>query len=426
MLMRHYFFYILILSLPLVAQVPEANYDESSVPSYTLPDPLLTSDGSAVTVDAWPARRKELFTLFEEHMYGSVPGKLDSVSWELVEEGSAMRGKARRFQIGISMYAGQRRLRSDLLLYVPTQANGPVPVLLGMNFYGNHSVLPDTAILLTDNWLPNNEAYGITENRATEASRGARSHRWNPELVVGRGYAFATVYRGDFAADRPDGWREGAYPLFYSAGQDRPATGEWGAIAAWAWGYSRAMDYLVTDTLLRADRIVIMGHSRLGKAALWAGANDVRADVVISNNSGCGGAALSRRRYGETVEIINAAFPHWFNDRFPEYAAREGELPIDQHELIALIAPRPVYVASAVEDRWADPKGEFLAAFHAGPVYRLLGATGLTQDTLPPLEEALDRSTVGYHIRKRGHAVLDYDWNQFIDFANYHFGRNGR
>ena len=423
--MRPYYLYLVLLSLPLVGQRAEANYDEALVPDYTLPDPLVANDGTPVSAATWPARRRELLTLFEDHVYGRVPGTLDSTRWEVVEEGPALRDKARRYQVQITMYAGRRRLTADLLLYVPTQANGPVPVLLGMNFYGNHTVLPDTAIRLTDKWLPNNQDYGITEHRATEASRSARSHRWNPELVVGRGYAFATIYRGDFAADRPDGWDEGAYPLFYSDDQTRPERGEWGALAAWAWGYARAIDYLVTDTLLRADRIVIMGHSRLGKAALWAGANDPRATVTISNNSGSGGAALSRRRYGESVAIITTSFPHWFTGGFADYAGREAELPVDQHELLALIAPRPVYVASAVEDRWADPKGEFLSAYHAGPVYRMLGATGLKQDTLPPLERPLIQSTVGYHLRKRGHAVLDYDWNRFIDFANYHF-RSGQ
>ncbi|WP_420458805.1 acetylxylan esterase [Neolewinella sp.] len=420
---RNYFLVYLLLTACgyLPAQTPQPNYDEAQVPAYTLPDPLIATDGTPVTAAEWPARRAELLRLFEDHVYGSVPGELDSISWQIVEEGEAMRGKALRRQVAISMYYGPHELRAGLLLYVPNQANGPVPVLLGMNFFGNHAVLPDTAVLLTPNWLPNQETYGITEHRAMEASRGARGHRWNPELVVGRGYAFATIYSGDFDGDRPDDWTDGVHPLFYTGTQQRPAVDEWGTIAAWAWGYSRAIDYLVTDSLLNPNQIVIMGHSRMGKAALWAGANDARAAVVVSNNSGCGGAALSRRRYGETVASINEAFPHWFNDRFPEYAGREEDLPVDQHELIALVAPRPVYVASAVDDRWADPRGEFLAAYHAGPVYRLLGASGLPQDTPPPPNEALDRATIGYHLRRRGHAVLDYDWNQFIDFANYHF-----
>lgn len=416
---------VLILVCVDAAMAWEANYEESKVPEYSLPDPLVLLNGSPVTdADSWMhERRPEILRLFEEQVYGKTPTESVTMRSEVTsEDENVLDGKAMRKEITLVVSTEQGELPLNLLMYLPKGKEEAIPVFLGLNFYGNHTIHPDPGITLSTQWMRDNKEMGVVNNRATEASRGVSAHRWPVEMILERGYGLATVYYGDIDPDYDDGFQNGVHPLFYADGQEKPGPEEWGSIGAWAWGLSRVMDYFETDPLIDHEHIAIMGHSRLGKTSLWAGAQDERFALVISNNSGCGGAALSKRAFGETVGRINNVFPHWFCDNFNQYNDNEAALPVDQHMLIALIAPRPVYIASAEDDRWADPLGEFLAARHADPVYRLLGTNGLPAGEMPKVNAPV-ADAIGYHIRTGKHDVTEYDWQQYLDFADKHFSR---
>lgn len=421
---------ILLLSLliPLAVCLADsanaANYDESKLPAYTLPDPLVTQAGEKVAdAETWRmTRRAEVLELFRTHMFGRSPGRPEGMTFHVFDSAAdALGGKARRKQVTVRFTGDAAGPSMDVLIYLPADADGPVPLFVGLNFRGNHAVCADPAIRLSTRWV-RDKYEGVVKGKATEAARGTAASRWPVETILARGYGLAAIYYGDIEPDRKDALAESIRALYLKPGQATPAADAWGAIGAWAWGLSRAMDYFEADKAIDANQVAVIGHSRLGKTALWAGASDERFAMAISNNSGCGGAALSRRRFGETVARINTVFPHWFCRNFHEYGGREDDLPVDQHMLIALMAPRPVYIASATEDRWADPRGEFLSGLHATPVYRLLGKRGLPTETMPGPGKGVS-GDIGYHLREGKHDLTAFDWARYLDFADKHMGR---
>ena len=421
--MRKAFLFVLIATAAF-SQKFVPNYDEAKVPLYTLPDPLVLADGSKVLdAQAWvEKRRPEILSLFEEQVYGKAPA-CPGISFKVLESSdNALDGLARRKQVRVYLLGDKSGPFMDVLIYLPKLAKS-APLFVGLNFYGNQTIIDDPAVLITKSWVRDNKKFGVEKNRANENSRGVRAGRWPVRHILESGFGLATIYYGDIDPDDDGRFDNGIHPYFYKAGQKQPAPDEWGSIAAWAWGLSRAMDYFEQDAAIANDEVVVMGHSRLGKTSLWAGATDQRFAIVISNCSGCGGAALSRRAFGETVGRINRVFPHWFCDNFNKYNENENALPVDQHELIALMAPRPIYVASAEQDRWADPHGEFLSAKLAGPVFRLFGLQGLPAEEMPEVNKPVV-GDIGYHIRTGVHDVMLFDWDQYIKFAKKHFKLN--
>ena len=402
------------------AQQSKANYDEALVGNYTLPEALVSSDGNPVkTADDWTQRRRpEVLKLFQDHVYGRVPAGLGAPAFTVkAVKKDALGGKATRKLVQITLPSCPAWEGIELMLYTPNAATGPVPCFTGLSFGGNHAVSTETDVPLSTRWMRPRKDKGIVDNRATEASRGTESSRWPLAMILDQGFAVATAYYGDIEADHAEGWKTGIRGLTAKNGADTVwQKGDWAAISAWAWGLSRILDYLETDAAVDAKRCAVIGHSRLGKTSLWAGAQDQRFAFVISNNSGEGGAAIMRRNYGETTAVITKAFPHWFTATYNDYADNEAACPVDQHLLIALAAPRPIYIGSAVEDRWADPKGEFLSGFHAGPVYQLFGHPGVGTDQQPGIDSPVG-GRIGYHVRSGGHDVKDYDWQQYLAFA---------
>ncbi|AQQ72110.1 hypothetical protein SMSP2_02490 [Limihaloglobus sulfuriphilus] len=399
----------------LLARKDGVIYRESDVPDYELPELFDTRGKEKMTAQIWKTKRRgEILELFETHVFGKSPKRPHALKFNVFEKSStALNSTALRKQVRVSFTQNDDGPGMDVLIYLPAKAEKPVPLFLLLNFRGNHTVCDDPAVRLTESWIPNGE-------EANEASRGKRSQRYPVESIIARGYGFATIYCGDIDPDYHDGFKNGVHPLF-----DNPADGKrdpdsWGTIAAWAWGLSRAMDYFETDSDIDHTKIAVLGHSRLGKTSLWAGATDERFAMVISNNSGCGGAALSRRCYGEALKRINTRFPHWFCENFQQYNGNESSLPVDQHMLIALIAPRPAYIASADQDLWADPRGEFLSAKYASPAWELMGLKGLGAEQMPPLNTPIQNGHLGYHIRDGKHDLTEYDWQRYMDFADKH------
>lgn len=398
-----------------VAGIP-VNYDEARVGAYTLPDPLLLSNGKPVRdAKTWnEKRRAEIVRLFEENQYGRSPGRPAAMSFDVFDKGTpALDGKALRRQVTIYFSADKAGPKMDLLVYVPANAAGPVPLLLNLGFSANSSTVNDPGVKVGEVWG--------RDKKKVPAGQGMSFGRVNVARLLDAGLGFATVYYGDIDPDFLGGVPHGVRALYLKPGQAEPAPDEWGSIAAWAWGLSRAMDYLETDKGVDAKRVAIMGVSRLGKTVMWAGAHDPRIALVIASCSGEGGAALSRRNYGETIAHLTEAtrYPYQFAGNYAKFANQVDRLPVDAHMLVALIAPRPVLLQTGDKDGWSDPKGEFLAAVAAGPVYRLLGKQGLDTDRMPPAGSPI-LHTIGYSMHVGGHGTIPSDWDQFLAFMQMH------
>lgn len=405
-----------------VQKIPwEVNYDESQMPAYTLPDVLLCQDGSKVgSAEDWQTKRRpELLQMFKDVMYGEIPPRPDRVRYELLSEKKDARGgKAVRREVRIHLEMNSGKSHSiDMLYYIPAKAKGKVPVFVGLTFIGNHVITDEPDVRITG-------LAGDTPEKQIDRERGIQVRRFPIDTILERGYALATASYHDVFPDRLTGWETSIYELFFS-GEELKRPKGYSCIGAWAWGISRMLDYLETVPEIDASKAVVYGHSRLGKTALWAGVTDERFQLVCVNDSGCGGAALSRRLYGETLFSMcnfHDIGKYWFTDTLPPKAGHPENLPLDQHELIALVAPRTVSVHSATEDQWADPKGEYLSAYYAGPVFKLFGKTPLASETPPEPEHAVG-TDVSYYCRIGKHDLLLSDWNHYMDMADRIFNR---
>lgn len=386
---------------------------------YDYPSALTCADGRTVkTAAQWEqTRRGEIEALFAREIYGVLPDVNVRTSYEeLSVDRAALGGRATRKEVRVTFAANGMERTMDILLYLPNARPEKVPVFVGLNFNGNYATTNDP-VSMPRGWVPNRPLYPIADNKPNENGRGQAIGRWPMEQIIARGYAVATVYCGDLHPDHADGYEESVCKMLYT-GSGIPDSIRCKAIGAWAWGLSRTLDYLEREPAIDASRAAVVGHSRLGKAALWAGAQDRRFALVISNESGCGGAAPFRYKIGESLERVDRAFPHWFAGSFRKYGNRESSLPVDQNNLLALVAPRALYVASAVEDVWADPEGEFFSARLAGEVYDLYGKKRIPDtEKQPPVNTPLIAGSVGYHVREGKHDINLYDWTQFMNFA---------
>ncbi len=382
----------------------DLNYEEARLPNYQLPPALVTSMGKPVTTpEEWfQYRRPEILSQFATFLYGRVPAPAVPITtrFEVVKtDPDFMDGKATRKDVKIHFENDKGKVSMHFLVFVPNQATKPVPAFLKHSF--------------------NN-----TQSRDFEASAtrpGRLRNGWPLGEFFDRGYGFCAVYQQDLLRHNEVEFLKGIHKLFYPEGQSFPKAHEWGVLSTCAWGAMRAMDYLETDEDIDHRRIAIMGHSKMGKAALWTAAQDQRIALAVSAQSGCAGAALWRRKSGETLKKMVTRFPYWLCRNAWKFVEQEDDLPVDQHLLLACIAPRPVYVHSSVDDTWADPRGEYLSAYHASEVYKLLGKQGLESEASPEVGTAIIESDVGYHVREGGHSIEMYDWMRFLDFADYHF-----
>jgi len=402
-----------------------SNYSEDKVPAYALPDPLVMSSGEHVTsAEVWRTRRRpEILKLYETEIYGRVPDNAPRVAWEVTEtDANARDGAAIMKRVVGRMGERPDRPRMNLTVYLPTKASEPTPMLLSITF----------------GFPPGGRGGGAGDQgkkdgagTAGQASSGTPQTKVLPKgrgpafdalgELLSRGWGYATLGYTDIQPDRADQWTSGVVGLTLKEGESKPAPDQWGTISAWSWGISRAIDYLETEKTINPKQIAITGVSRLGKTVLWASARDERVAAVFSVVSGEMGAALIRRDWGETLDDMAQNFSWQFCGNLQKWVGRWNDLPVDQHMLIALSAPRPVYVNGGLTDQWSDPKGEFLSMVAAGPVYRLLGQGDLGTSELPPLDTPLTSGELAFHYHSGGHMAVPADWKAFLDFAERHF-----
>lgn len=378
----------------LMFNVNGQNYDEAKVPPYKLPEVLKTAVNKKVNNKlTWEkVRRPEILKLFEDNIYGQMPASYNSIKYSIVNsDAAAMNGKALLKQVLIEVFNNNRSVQINLVLFVPNNKTKPVPAFLLINNRGKEN---------------------------TDAARTTKSDFWPAEILIDSGYAIAAFHVSDLAPDDKETFMNGVLQLYPT---QLNADNGMRAIGAWAWGASRVMDYFEKDADIDSKKIAVVGHSRGGKASLWAAAQDPRFSICVTNCSGNTGAALARRQFGERIKKINTSFPHWFNTNYKKFNDREDALPVDQHMLIALVAPRPVYATNASKDLWADPKGTFLSLKNAEKVYALYGLKSNLPLNPPAINEAIIQSPIAYHNREGEHNLTAFDWVNFIKFANYHY-----
>lgn len=393
------------------------NLEEENVPAWTVPH------AESATVDEFlRIERPRLLEQFARYMYGVIPPRPASMDFDVVEEdATAFGGLATRREISIRCAQKGIARTLNMLLYIPNQRDGKVPVFFGLNFKGNHAATtdPNARFYLAKRYPTLHHSPRFTDGRVGVDQRGLQAYRFCFEDCLKRGYAVATICYWDIYPDHPYGFEDSIFPMYFDKAlwesPERPSA----AISAWAWGVSRALDVLESQPEIDRFKMMVHGHSRLGKTALWAGANDDRIALAISSSSGTCGAKLSHRYYGEDFAWINLWNPHWVVPGFLPFINRDDQIPVDQNQLIGCIAPRFAYVSSATQDVYADPKGEFLATVHASSFYNLFGMEGQTATELPEAGHGWDGS-VGYYLREGDHECMPENWAAYLDFADRH------
>lgn len=404
-----------------VAGIP-ANYTEAHVGTCTLPDPLKLDNGQLVKdAKTWIERRRpELLKYYESEIYGRIPATAPKVIWQVASNDASALGGAAMFKELAGHMGGADGPAISATLYTPAKAAKPVPVLVSIsfNFPAGRRGRGGGPTTITN--APSREGPAASTN-AVGAGAGV-AMRGTPSELISHGFGYARIIYNSIETDAEGQTNINlARKLALSSGQTAPAADEWGAIAAWAWGISRFVDYLETEPAVDSKRIAITGVSRLGKTVLWAGANDPRIALVIASCSGEGGAALARRNYGETIAHLVAPtrYPYQFAGNYAKYARDPGTLAVDTHCLIALIAPRPVLLQTGDTDRWSDPKGEFVAAVAARPVFELFQKKGPEVDQMPQPGQLVG-DTLAYYMHAGGHGTVPSDWDIYLKFLEQH------